>query len=104
MTLTSMVNFPVSSSARSGSSIGSNPYRPSRCRISSCCSYRATARGMSNFRASRNLVAIAGVTAFRFGSLLLELFIRSMNCFTACEVEMEKEERKRRNENTGRGK
>lgn len=38
---------------------------------------------MSNLRANRNLVAIAGVTAFRFGSLL-ELFIRSMNCFTAC--------------------
>lgn len=77
--LTKIVNFPVSSSLRNGSDIGSKLYRPSCLRMSSCCSNSATARCTSNFRASRNLSAVAGDIVFRSTFLLTT----SINSFTA---------------------
>lgn len=60
--LTKIVNLPVSSSLFSGSRLGSKRTSPSRCRVASCCSYNATARLTSNFRAARNLTAVAQET------------------------------------------
>lgn len=90
MTLTNIVNFPVSSSVRSGSIIGSNVYRPSCWRISSCCSNSATARCTSNLRANRNFNAVAGDMFFRWH---LRLII-SVNSLTACRKNRETEKKK----------
>lgn len=52
-----MVNFCVRISLFSGSAAQSNPNKPSRRLVSSCCSYSAAARSTSNFLAHRNLTA-----------------------------------------------
>lgn len=80
------MNFPVSNSVLNGSDIGSRLYKHSRCRINSCCSYRATARWTSNLRANKNLTAVAGVTFLRL-TFDPNPLTKSMNCLTACNEE-----------------
>lgn len=77
-----MVNFPVANSVFSGSTNGSKLSKSSRCRICSCCSYNATARGTSNFRANKNFIAVDALTVFRPVGVPTP-FTRSVNCFTA---------------------
>lgn len=80
-----MVNFPVASSERSGSMVGSNWKRPSRCRVSSCCSNNVVARGTSNLRASRKRTAVAQSTGSPWPSVarLRREFTASKNRFVA---------------------
>jgi hypothetical protein len=82
--LTKIVNLPVSNSLLRGSCLGSKRTRPSRCRVVSCCSYNVTARPTSNFRAARNLTAVAQET----GPALRRRrsrFTSSMKFLVACE-------------------
>lgn len=83
--LTSIVNFPVSSSECRGSLVGSNLVRPSRCLVSSCCSKRASDRATSNLRAKRNLTAIDHVTGPNLRRNLAFTF--SMNSLVAWNKE-----------------
>lgn len=97
MILTSIVNLPVSSSARNGSVFGSILSKSSSRRINSCCSNSATARCTSSFRASTNFSAVDGEIVLRS----IFLFTISINSLTACQriTPRRKRERKKRENN-----
>lgn len=83
-----MVNFPVASSERSGSIVGSNWKRPSLCLVSSCCSNNVVARETSNLRASRKRTAVAQSTGSPWPSVarLRREFTASKNRFVAWKL------------------